>query len=86
MGNLVISRAEKQENVFACMSVCSVAKTCLFATPWTVAHQAPLSMGFPRQEQWSVLPEEMVFNNGIVVFISMCVLRCKRSAASLYFP
>ena len=22
----------------------------LFATPWTVAHQAPLSMGFPRQE------------------------------------
>ena len=25
----------------------------LFATPWTVAHQAPLSMGFPRQEYWS---------------------------------
>ena len=24
-------------------------------TPWTVAHQAPLSMGFPRQEYWSVL-------------------------------
>ena len=23
-----------------------------FATPWTVAHQAPLSMGFPRQEYW----------------------------------
>ena len=22
------------------------------ATPWTVAHQAPLSMGFPRQEYW----------------------------------
>ena len=28
----------------------------LFATPWTVAHQAPLSMGFPRQEYWSGLP------------------------------
>ena len=27
-----------------------------FATPWTVAHQAPLSMGFPRQEYWSGLP------------------------------
>ena len=25
----------------------------LFATPWTVACQAPLSMGFPRQEYWS---------------------------------
>ena len=25
-------------------------------TPWTVAHQGPLSMGFPRQEYWSGLP------------------------------
>ena len=28
----------------------------LFATPWTVAHQAPLSLGFSRQEHWSGLP------------------------------
>ena len=28
----------------------------IFATPWTVAHQAPLFMGFPRQEYWSGLP------------------------------
>ena len=28
----------------------------LFATPWIVAHQAPLSKGFPRQEYWSGLP------------------------------
>ena len=27
----------------------------LFATPWTVAHQAPLSTGFSRQEYWSGL-------------------------------
>jgi len=27
-----------------------------FAIPWTIAHQAPLSMGFPRQEYWSELP------------------------------
>ena len=25
-------------------------------TPWTVAHQVPLSMGFPRQEYWRGLP------------------------------
>ena len=25
-------------------------------TPWTAAHQAPLSMGFSRQEHWSGLP------------------------------
>ena len=28
----------------------------LFVTPWTVARQAPLSMGFPRPEYWSGLP------------------------------
>ena len=28
----------------------------LFVTPWTVAHQAPLSMGISRQEYWSGLP------------------------------
>ena len=28
----------------------------LFATPWIVACQAPLSVGFPRQENWSGLP------------------------------
>ena len=34
-----------------------VPKLCpFFATPWTVARQAPLSMGFPRQEYWSGLP------------------------------
>ena len=27
-----------------------------FAIPWTVAHQAPRSVGFPRQEYWSGLP------------------------------
>ena len=27
-----------------------------FVTTWTIAHQAPLSMGFPRQEYWSMLP------------------------------
>ena len=26
-----------------------------FATQWTIAHQDPLSMGFPRQEQWNRL-------------------------------
>ena len=29
---------------------------CLFETLWTVARQAPLSMGFSRQEYWSALP------------------------------
>ena len=41
-----------------CVGVWSLsAKWCLtLATPWTVTHQAPLSMGWPRQEYWSSLP------------------------------
>ena len=36
---------------------CLVTKSCqTLATPWTVAHQAPLSMGFSRQAYWSGLP------------------------------
>ena len=33
---------------FSCVRLC--------ATPWTAAHQAPLSLGFSRQEHWSGLP------------------------------
>ena len=36
--------------------VYSLGHVQLFTTPWTVARQAPLSMGFSRQEHWSVLP------------------------------
>ena len=35
---------------------CRLSRVRLFATPWTAAHQAPLSMGFSRQESWSRLP------------------------------
>ena len=34
----------------------SLSRVQLFATPWTVAYQAPPSMGFSRQEYWSGLP------------------------------
>ena len=42
-------------------SVCACVLSCftcvqLFATPWTIARQAPLSTGFSRQEHWSALP------------------------------
>ena len=35
---------------------CLLSHVGLFATPWTVARQAPLSVGFSRQEYWSRLP------------------------------
>ena len=33
-----------------------LSRVLLFVTPWTVAYQASLSMGFSRQEYWSGLP------------------------------
>ena len=38
------------------VKVKSLSRVRLFATPWTVAHQAPPSMWFSRQEYWSGLP------------------------------
>ena len=38
------------------MKVKLLSRVQLFATPWTVAYQASLSMGFSRQEYWSGLP------------------------------
>ena len=38
------------------VKVKSLSRFRLLATPWTVAYQAPLSMGFSRQEHWSWLP------------------------------
>jgi len=38
------------------VKVKSLSRVRLFATPWSVAYQAPLSMGFSRQEYWSGLP------------------------------
>ena len=38
------------------VKVKSLSRVRLFATPWTVAYQAPPSMGFSRQECWSELP------------------------------
>ena len=39
-----------------CVCVCVLSHVLLFMTPWTIAHQDPLSLGFSRQEYWSGLP------------------------------
>ena len=39
----------------SCAYMCLVAHSCLSVTPWTVAHQAPLSLGFPMQKYCSGL-------------------------------
>jgi len=42
----------------------ALSRIWLFVTPWTVAHQAPLSMEFSRHEYWSVLPPRDLLNSG----------------------
>ena len=44
------------------VKVKSLSRVRLLATPWTAAYQAPLSMGFSRQEYWSGVPEEELKN------------------------
>ena len=52
MGSQRVDMTEASER--ACTK--SLNHVQIFATPWTVAHQAPLSTGFSRQEYWSGLP------------------------------
>ena len=40
----------------SCMHARPLGRVPLFVTSWTVAHQTPLSMGFPRWNDWSGLP------------------------------
>ena len=44
--------------VWVGVCVCTHMLCCvwLFVTPWTVAHQAPLSTEFSKQQYWNVLP------------------------------
>ena len=53
-----ITRFGRQDSALRCFPVCAciLSRVRLSVAPWTVTHQAPLSMGFPRQEQWSGWP------------------------------
>ena len=59
MGLRFSKAAGLQETEYALkvkVKVKSLSRVRLFATPWTVAYQAPPSLGFSRQEYWSGLP------------------------------
>ena len=57
------------------VKVKSLSRVQLLVTPWTVAYQAPLSMGFSRQEYWSGLPLSFLnlrAREGYTHIISLC--------------
>ena len=53
--DICTDNAKIEGKILACVHAQSLSCVQLFATPWTVAHQAPLSMQFSRQEYWSRL-------------------------------
>ena len=54
----------------------------LFATPWTVAYQVPLSVGFSRQEYWSGLPmnnlDSMLKSRDITLSTKVCLVKARQ--------
>ena len=50
------TRKSKAEGKTVVAAVQLLSHVCFFETPWTVARQAPLSMGFSRHEYWRGLP------------------------------
>ena len=54
--SLHLRTRNKEQHQSTDVSLCSLSHVRLFATPWTVAHQAPLPLGFSRQEYKSRFP------------------------------
>ena len=67
-----------------CMTVKvkSLSRVRLLVTPWTAAYQAPLPMGFSRQEYWSGLPLSSL--NTLSRFVLAFLPRSKRLLISLH--
>ena len=54
--NCLEGKVKQYTQARACVPAQSRSRVHLFAAPWTVARQAPLSMGFSRQKYWTGLP------------------------------
>ena len=71
------------------VKVKSLSHVRLFATPWTVAYQAPQSMEFSRQEYWSGLPCPLpgdLLDLGIKPVSLMSNLHCQEGSLPLVTP
>ena len=57
-----------------CCCYCLVLSCVCFAIPWTVAHQAPLSVGFSRQGYWAAIPfsREIFLTQGSIPHLLHC--------------
>ena len=77
-------REEKSSaNCVVCMYVCMLSCVRLFATPWTVACQAPLPIEFSRKEYWSGLPFSYSINNSLQLYSKFS--KSKKHSSSILF-
>ena len=55
---MLISALQQSDSIILCAELCLVAQLCPIATPWTIAHQAPLSMGILQASilEWVAMP------------------------------
>ena len=71
-----------------CIRAQSLIYVWLFASPWTVSWQAPLSMGFPRQEYWNFLLQGIFPTQGLNPSL-LCLLHwqaCSLPLSHLWRP
>ena len=61
----------------------SLSSVRLLATPWTAAYQAPLSMGFSRQEYWSGVPLPSL---GLNLWVAKILWRRERLPTPVFWP
>ena len=68
------------------VEVKSLSFVQLFATPWTAAHQAPSSMGFSRQENWSgvSLPSPMIIIDKLKHILKKELCSCQKKECSCH--
>ena len=69
-----------------CAKMKSTSHVQLFVTPWTVAYQAPLSMGFSRQEYWSGVPLEKTTHLPFLFYCSSTAFLSVSRARELLIP
>ena len=68
----------------ACM-LSRFSRVQLCATPWIVAHQAPLSMGFSRQEHWGGLPSPPPQAAVVFIILTLTAASCWWADQRSYF-
>ena len=57
IGHDLVTKQQKGLLLLLLLLLSRFSHVLLCATPWTTTHQAPLSLGFSRQEHWSGLPD-----------------------------